>query len=328
MTVDIWSIDRIRTLTKVEVINLRENALSKGRVDIATLCDDVLSENFARPNTRKSTNRSKPSFNIPATAGAEITKLLLKLPNASTIQNAQNRIKWLANPTSTFTGLWRHYVSCAFSSQMKSDPDTPLGRFANGDSPLLDLQSVIDYGTDTTWFESELRIAGLNRMRQKNVEILKSGRNAFAASRGHDDLLKNGRPDAGLGVFIDLASDRVSDRNIETSAAFSASIEVDELHGIGNKQIRNILVNTGLAHNVLPIDSRWKNYVNGRMHFEPSDLQNARRYLAIEDVIRQALLLVLSHRRDIPNLAVLDSVVFAVQSTNGPQGGEWAGGRQ
>jgi hypothetical protein len=327
MTAHTWNIDRVRTLTKVEVQNLRENVLARGRVDIVALCDEVLSETFARSKVKKSTDRSKSPFSIPATAVAEIAQLLLELPNASNVQNAQNRLRWLDNPTSTFTELWRHYVTCAFSSQVKSDPNTPLGRFASGNSPLLDLQSVINHGADPTWFAAELSTAGLNRMHKKNMEILKSGRSAFTASRGHDDLLINGLPDTGLGVFIDLASRRVSDRNIETSAAFSATIEVNDLHGIGHKQIRNILVNAGLAHNVLPIDSRWKNYVNGRMYFEQSDLQNARRYLAIEDVIRQALVLVLEHRQDIPNLAVLDSVVFAVQSVNGHQGGEWTGGR-
>ncbi len=328
MATYIWSIDRIRKLTKVEIKNLRENAHSRGCADIVAMCDGVLTESVTRPKSKKSKDQSKSPFNIPDNASSEIAELLLKLPKTSDVMNAQNRLRWLANPASTFMELWRHYVTCAFSSQMKSDPDSPLGRFATGNSPLLNLKAVLDQGANPAWFEEELRAAGLNRMHKKNQEILKSGRDAFLISRGNDDLLVNGKKGAGLGVFIDLASGKVSDRDIATSAAFSKTINTDDLYGIGHKQIRNILVNTGLAHNVLPIDSRWKNYVNGRLQFSQLDLSNANRYLAIEDVIRKALLIALQHRQDIPNLAVLDAVVFAVQSTTGHEDGEWTGGRQ
>lgn len=321
-----WNIDRIRALTKNEVKNLRDNGLKKGRTDIVALCDEVLLESSTQTRVRKSRGQSKSTFNIPDTAAMEIAELLLKLPKTSDVSNAKNRLRWLAKPATTFTELWRHYVTCAFSSQMKSDPDTPLGRFASGSSPLLDLRAVLEQGGSPGWFANELRVAGLNRMHKKNEEILKSGRSAFSASSGGDDFLANGKSDAGLGIFVMLASGSVSDSDIATSAQFSATISTDDLYGIGHKQIRNILVNAGLAHNVLPIDSRWKNFVNGRMHFEQSDLSNFSRYLAIEDVIRKALLVVLQYRQDIPNLAVLDAMVFAVQSTNGHEGGEWTGG--
>lgn len=325
---DIWNIDRILKLTKEEIKNLRENAHFRGRTDIVAMCDEALTESLTRLKLKKPKDQSKSSFNIPDNAASEIAELLLKLPKTSEVMNAQNRLRRLANPASTFMELWRHYVTCAFSSQMKSDPDTPLGRFASGNSPLLNLKVVLDRGENPAWFEEELRAAGLNRMYKKNQEILKSGRDAFSISKGIDDLLANGKTNAGLGVFIDLASGKVSDRDIATSTTFSKTINTNDLYGIGHKQIRNILVNTGLAHNVLPIDSRWKNYVNRRMQFSQLDLSNASRYLAIEDVIRKALLIVLQHRQDIPNLAVLDAVVFAVQSTTGHEGGEWTGGRQ
>jgi len=211
------------------------------------------------------------------------------------------------------------------TSQEKSDPDTPLGKFAKSDSPLMDLQSIFEVGQDTKWIAAELVAAGLNRMTQNKTKLVLSARNAFMAAKGHDDLLINGRADAGLDVFIELASGRTNDRDISASAKFSRSIDADQLHGIGHKQIRNILVNTGLAHNVIPIDSRWKEYVGHRMHFKATDLAQHTRYLEVENVIRTALMLAQERRSDIPNLAVLDSVVFAVQSAEGHTGGGWTG---
>lgn len=92
-------------------------------------------------------------------AASELAKLLVALPKVTGVPNAQNRLGWLANPVATSLVLWRHYVTCAFSSQEQSVPDTPLGRFANGHSPLLDLQLVIKYGTDLAWFATELKAA-------------------------------------------------------------------------------------------------------------------------------------------------------------------------
>jgi len=189
----------------------------------------------------------------------------------------------------------------------------------------MDLQSIFEVGQDTKWIAAELVAAGLNRMTQNKTKLVLSARNAFMAAKGHDDLLINGRADAGLDVFIELASGRTNDRDISASAKFSRSIDADQLHGIGHKQIRNILVNTGLAHNVIPIDSRWKEYVGHRMHFKATDLAQHTRYLEVENVIRTALMLAQERRSDIPNLAVLDSVVFAVQSAEGHTGGGWTG---
>ena len=261
----------------------------------------------------------------PETAAMEIAELFTNLPSVTHVRNAQARLQRLSDPAATFSVLWRKYINCGFSSLEKSDPDTPLGRFAKGDSPLMDLQSILDRGEDSEWIASELAAAGLNRMTQRKTKLVLSAREAFAAAKGHDDLLVNGRAGSGLDVFLDLASGHANDRDIATSAKFSQRIDAGQLYGIGHKQIRNILVNTGLAHNVIPIDSRWKEYVGHRMHFDAADLAQRTRYLEIEDVIRKALMLAQERRNDIPNLAVLDAVVFAVQSAEGHAGGGWTG---
>lgn len=322
MTADLWPIERIRGLKKADVQNLRANALARGFDVIVQRCDEVLQTGVG---TTSNISRST-KMHIEDSAAADIAELFLALPKVMDVVNARRRLEILANPVSTFSGLWRHYINCGFSSQEKSDPNTPLGRFSVSNSPLLELQTVIDRGEDSAWVLSQLAAAGLNRMTQKKVELLASARKAFVSSKGHDDSLANGRIGGGLDVFLDLANGRVSDRAIATSALFSASIDEGHLYGIGHKQIRNILVNTGLAHNVLPIDSRWRGYVGSRLPFESTDLSNRSRYLALEDVLRKALMLAQERRDDIPSLAVLDSVVFAVQSADGPGGEGWNGG--
>ncbi|MDR6586354.1 hypothetical protein [Herbaspirillum frisingense] len=288
---------------------------------IAERCNQVLNTKVIR----RSKFTDQKSMNIPVNAAEEVADLLMTLPRVADIQNAQARLERLANPVTTFSALWRQYINCGFSSQEKSDPDTAIGRFAKSNSPLMDWQSVFDHGEDVQWIAAELVAAGLNRMTDKKTRLLLSARQAFSGAMGKDDRLVNGNVGFGLDVFLDLASGRASDRDIATSAQFSRSIDSGQLYGIGHKQVRNILVNTGLAHNVVPIDSRWREYVGHHLHFAATDLAQHSRYLDVENVIRTALILVQKRRDDIPCLAVLDASVFAVQSADGHASGGWAG---
>lgn len=321
---DNWPIERICKLTKLGVHNLRCNALRLGFPVVVERCDQVLNSGAARGSSRAK-RAKRVTSTISETTVTDVAELFINLPNVAEIPNAQARLERLSSPATTFSMLWRQYINCGFSSQEKSDPDTPLGRFAQGNSPLLNLQSTIDHGADSEWVAAELAAANLSRMTQKKTKLLLSAREAFIEAKGYDDLLINGRATTGLSVFLDLSSGRANDRDIAASAKFSESINVGQLYGIGHKQIRNILVNTGLAHNVIPIDSRWKEYLGHRMHFEASDLAKQDKYLEIEDVIRKALILTQKHRNDIPNLAVLDAIIFAVKSSEGYTGGGWTG---
>lgn len=320
---DNWPIERIRSLSKPEVHNLRQNALCLGHDVVVERCDQILN---AVPASRSGSRLKKRiAMIIPSTAAEEIAELFVNLPPVAAVPNAHARLRRLADPVKTFSELWRQYINCGFSSQEKSDPDTPLGRFAEGESPLMHLPSVIANGENPDWIAAELAAAGLNRMTGKKRDLVLAARRAFVKARGLDDLLVNGRSGGGLSVFLDLARGLTNDHEIATSARFSRGLDAEELYGISHKQIRNILVNTGLAHNVIPLDSRWKGYIGNRMHFDPADLGRRNAYLEVEDVIRKALMIAQNHRNDIPNLAVLDSVVFAVQSSKGHIGGGWTG---
>lgn len=256
----------------------------------------------------------------------EVAALIERLPPAEAMPLAQERLRRLAQPTTTFSELWRQLIVCGFSSLERSDPGTPLDAFARGGSLVLDLASILELGEDSTWIADQLAQARLNRMAQKKRDLVISACAAFVSAKGSDDRLMNGiAGDNGLKIFLDLASGRVNDRDLASSGAFSAAIDAGPFFGIGHKQIRNIMVNSGLAHNVVPIDSRWQAFFGGLLEFSPADLSQRARYLAIEGVLRNALLRIQGSRRDIPNLAVLDSMVFASQSPQGHGVSGWAG---
>lgn len=323
---DYWTPERIAQLSRAEIQNLRSNAHALGSHVIVARCDTKLfkTKPLKRSGSRPASRRS--SLVIVETTVDEVAKLIKALPPADAVPLAQERLRRLAMPVVTFSELWRQFIVCGFSSLEKSDPGTPLHAFARGGSSILDLASILERGEDPTWIADQLAQASLNRMTQKKRSLVSSARAAFVSAKGRDDsLVKGSAGDTGLKVFLDLASGRVNDHDLASSAAFSAAIDPGPFFGIGHKQIRNIMVNSGLARNVVPIDSRWQAFFGHLLEFSPADLSQRSHYLAIEDVLRSALLQVQRDRSDIPNLAVLDSVVFASQSPQGYGVSGWAG---
>jgi hypothetical protein len=115
-----------------------------------------------------------------------------------------------------------------------------------------------------------------------------------------------------MALFYDLAKNKLSDKDIHLSAKFSADIDHKPFYGLGPKQIRNILVNSGLAFNVVPLDSRWKKFLeDGAGIIIDGNLGQLNYYLQVEEVLRKALLVASEQRADIPNLATLDAIVFS-----------------
>jgi hypothetical protein len=318
---DYWTSERIAGLSRAEIQNLRANALAQGAQTIVQRCDSELSRGRS-PKAR----RAKSSFLIDENKIEEVAGLIEGLPPAADVPLAAKRLQRLAEPVTTFSALWRQFIVCGFSSLEKSDPETPLGAFSRGSSPILELSAVLDHGADGDWIAAQLARGGLNRMTTVKVGLVTSAREVFRTTVGHDDALANGRgAGSPLEVFLDLAAGRSSDRDLAASAVFSASLDPRAFKGIGHKQIRNILVNSGLAYNVVPLDSRWRAFFGSTLEFTSTDLGRRPRYLAIEDLLRNALLRVQPVRSDIPNLAVLDAIAFASQSSLGHGVGGWAG---
>lgn len=326
--VDLWPRERVAKLSRDEVLALRENAIQRGVSVVVGYCDAELAKRAPiRARRGLSPTAGQPSTQVTQESVDALARLIQALPPADKVPNAQHRLKLIAQPVSTFSGLWRLFIVCGFSSQERSDPGTPLDRFARSGSPLLDLPSVLARGSNPQWISDQLAQADLRRFAQRRLQLISSARGAFVqAIAGDDDTLANGNAAASaLSVFIDLASGRKTDNDLGGSEAFSASIDASHFYGIGHKQIRNILVNSGLARNVIPIDSRWASFSAGHLSFKPAELQQISRYLAIEHALRRALHQVSAARPDIANLSVLDAIVFASQSPQGYEVEGWAG---
>ena len=236
------------------------------------------------------------------------------------IQNARNQ---------KLSDLWRDYVICAFSSQEKSAVGLALDLFVNGNSELLDLESVSKNEADTDWIRSLLVEVKLHGKIGKKIKTIQSAYRQFFNAGGSAMLLAQCDSKSPLEIFINLASGYKSDKNLEDSIKFSENLDSEQFFNIGPKQLRNILVNSGLAVNVIPLDSRWQKEIAKALGVQEEnimakhilktssltvlkkvELNNLRHYLYLENFIRRAYLLIKEKRPDIENLALLDAIVF------------------
>jgi hypothetical protein len=246
-----------------------------------------------------------------------LAQAILALPAAVQFNLARQRIAIQSTPTQTLSQLWYKYIVCGFSTQENSEEDSPLGRFVRADGPLLNLEAVVERSCAPAWVEREVRLHGLGKWRKKCALVLAAYPIFTEVGSPHEPLVNLCRAGGALKLFCDLARGHVSDRDMETSAEFSRGIDATPFHQIGEKQIRNILVNSGLAHNVIPLDSRWQSFFATLLNISPGLLSNRKRYLAVEDALRTALYSVRNQRPDIVNLAVLDAIVFEHMSKQG-----------
>jgi len=325
-SIDRWTTERISRLSIEEIRNLRDNAMAKAAQVVVERCESELARRPPR-SARKGRTPSK-AFEIKPGAVSSIAQAILALPFAAEVPFALLRIQRQASPASTFADLWREFIVCGLSSQEKSDPGSALDQFAKSDSPLLDLDAVLKQDAIARWASDEFARCGIRRMLDKRSRMVTSVREVFFQALGTVDSLPHPRQTGTtLDLFVNLAIKRLSDSDLTTSAAFSSSIDPTPFFNIGHKQIRNILVNSGLARNVIPLDSRWRDFFGDIIQFKSSDLAVKARYLAIEDTIRKALIQTIGYRPDIANLAVLDSIVFATMSPQGHSIDGWAGRR-
>ncbi|WP_186084756.1 hypothetical protein [Burkholderia gladioli] len=333
-----WPIERIRTLTRESVGVLRGNCLTRNPA-VVELCDQVLADSSyafdaekpVKKNGGASNSKIKKSekdgnraeFVLPPNAVDLIAQRLLKLPFADTVANGRERRKLQQSPVQTLGDLWRLFVVCGFSSQENAEDDGKLAAFLHADGPLLHLDKIRANRCDPVWVLSEIGGRGLRFSENKADLVIGNYAHFVEAGMESDRLADRCHGIEKLKIFCELARGTVHDHDLAGSAAFSKRLNAAPFVQIGPKQLRNILVNGGLAHNVVPLDSRWLTYLKGIVP-EGSALTLAR-YLLIEDLLRQALLSVQDQRADLANLAVLDAVVFASQSKKGVSPTAWYG---
>ncbi|HDR8941875.1 hypothetical protein [Burkholderia vietnamiensis] len=331
-----WPIERIRTLPRKGVLALRENCLGR-KPEIVAACDKVLADGCYAPEPHvkrngndtgskiKSERRDGLMIKLPFSPDAvdRVAKLLLQLPLADTIPNGRARRELQKAPVETLGDLWRLFVVCGFSSRENSEDDGNLALFLADDGPLLDLEKIRVEDCKPEWVRSQIEGHRLSFTKIKVKLIVGNFAHFEKAGKAGDRLADLCYEEGALKLFCDLARGTVDDRDLDRSAAFSKRLDHTHFTGIGDKQLRNILVNGGLARNVVPLDSRWMGYLQGIV---PEDYSlTPARYLLLEDLLRRALISVQDRRADIVNLAVLDAVVFAGQSKKGVSRTGWFG---
>jgi hypothetical protein len=319
-----WTYERIAQLSTDEIRSLCKNARDRSAEDVALLCEKVLatkkidSRQALKQTDRRQAKGDVNSFTDEASIH-RLAEIIRQLPAAEECANVQNRRRRQANAQNlTLAVLWRIYLDCAFSSQEKSGPTSNLAKFTNGQSGLLDLTIVSQRNADEAWVRSEIETAGF-RFTDTKTKIACSTYALFAELGEPSKLLKElpssdsrAQAHSPMALFYDLAKNKLSDKDIHLSAKFSADIDHKPFYGLGPKQIRNILVNSGLAFNVVPLDSRWKKFLeDGAGIIIDGNLGQLNYYLQVEEVLRKALLVASEQRADIPNLATLDAIVFS-----------------
>jgi len=327
-----WTVEKIRLLSEEEVATLQQNAATRDNLNVVCNCEQVKEERrLAGRSSRKSQSgitgnkRQKRAFSIPENAIDVLANAILALPEATGEPNAIARLHLQKNPKRTLGDLWQQFIICGFSSQEDSEEGSALSRFVAANSPLLDLTQVTTNGCDEAWVTQQIR-AHLKRQLRNKIGLVIGSYGHFYRAGSPTDLLRDlCREPGALKLFCDLARNDINDRELVTSAAFSRTIDHSAFPHIGNKQVRNILVNSGLAHNVVPLDSRWQKFFGTVLVTNKYTFQYIPHYLAVEDCLRSALIQVHALRPDIPNLAVLDALVFAQMSKQGIGPGGWFG---
>lgn len=223
--------------------------------------------------------------------------------------------------THTFADLWYQYTVAAFSSQAESDKGTAGHLFAAFKNPLHSLKDVAGARADGTWIAEQFeefaqqckaaKVPAFGFVKAKTTVIIKAF-SLFAEAGGPDDALAECcRGKEELRVFCDLARGTVGDRSLVTSARFSKLLDPSAYAGLSHKQIRIMLLSSGLCSNVLPLDSRWKRFLEDKAQIPlEGDLGKKDYYEAVEDMLRQALISILTKNPDFPvkDLATLDAV--------------------
>jgi len=300
-----WTYERIAQLSVDEIQSLCKNARDRSVEDVVLLCEKVLATkkiDSRQARTQKDRRKSKGDVNSFTDEASihRLAEIIRQLPAAG-------------------AALWRIYVECAFSSQEKSGPTSNLAKFTSGQSGLLDLAIVSRRNADEAWVRSEIETAGF-RFTDTKTKIACRAYALFAALGEPSKLLKElpssdsrAQAHSPMALFYDLAKNKLSRKYTHLPAKSSADIDHKPFYGLGPKQIRNILVNSGLASNVVPLDSRWKKFLEGRagIVIDGKRLGQLNYYLQVEEVLRKALRIASEQRADIPDLATLDAIVFS-----------------
>ncbi|NML42501.1 hypothetical protein HHL11_01990 [Ramlibacter sp. G-1-2-2] len=235
----------------------------------------------------------------------------------------------------TVQDLWWQFVVSGTTSQEAYKPGSPSYHFHTAPASMYLVRRFAEVKKNAALGPAAFEAWVLSEFKSVQVPAKSGGTRGFRFVQSNADLvvrlyehfrhLQDTDPLSAITAataptlqqFGELATPgstlHLLDASLATSDKSSAMLDHLPFHRIGSKQLRNVLVSCGLAKNVLPLDSRWADFLTKQgIAVDKTRLGRDSYYLAVEDLARRALLKLhtAGQRLDIPNLAVLDAIVF------------------
>lgn len=143
--------------------------------------------------------------------------------------------------------ILRSLVMCILTSQQRSGPNTPVGRFLQKNPFPITFQALRNTNDPEEFFRATLQNDGLNRYINKIPKFLVNDYNFLLTTNWNViNLLK---------AHLQYDSDKISERKL-------ANYINDNFLGFGPKQSRNFLQTLGITRFEIPIDSRITSWLN------------------------------------------------------------------
>jgi thermostable 8-oxoguanine DNA glycosylase len=141
----------------------------------------------------------------------------------------------------------RSMVMCILTSQQRSGPNTPVGRFLQKDPFPITFQTIISETDPEAFFRTTLQNNGLNRYINKIPKFFVDNYKFLITTNWQIiNLIK---------THLQFDSDKKSERKL-------ANYINDNFQGFGPKQSRNFLQTLGITRFEIPIDSRITSWLN------------------------------------------------------------------
>jgi len=141
----------------------------------------------------------------------------------------------------------RSMVMCILTSQQRSGPNTPVGRFLQKVPFPITLETLISTGDPEEFIRTTLQSNGLNRYINKIPKFLVSNYKFLQATNWK---------------IINLIKEHLKSESNNKSERKLANYINDNFQGFGPKQSRNFLQTLGITRFEIPIDSRITSWLN------------------------------------------------------------------
>jgi hypothetical protein len=136
--------------------------------------------------------------------------------------------------------IWFAFVGCQVTTQQRSGPNTPVSKFLESSSPVLDYEKIRNNHSNINSTMIEL-----SKFRLRRINIIAENLNSAILHLEND----------GWENLLSMLKLAIPDTNQEVERKIAEYIS-DKFKGIGLKQSRNWIQWLGISRYEIPIDSR------------------------------------------------------------------------